>query len=326
MTRTDPFFGVQTPVVFAHRGGAGEVPESTEEAFRHAVLAVGVDVLELDIQATADGEIVVWHGPGLGNVHNGRVFLARGSIHEARYHEELRGKSWVAHPCRPRETLRSPARELLTLEDFLGLVNRMEQELKEAGVSRIVHLNIDPKPGPRRFGQGKARGWENFFDRLFSLLRPESGKRRIILASGDHGIMSAMRRGMDSSGHGPYVTSLSTNEQMSFRHLMPRNLAGHAFRLFGHLFLAPRTPPTMPYAFETYFGLGARGLIDRVRSDGNAFYVFLTGIMMFPGVDGRNEGKLREVLHGLVDMGVDGIMTDYPAKVMGLLRRMRVRG
>lgn len=325
MTRIDPFFGLDTPVVFAHRGGAGEVPESTEEAFRHAALTVGVDVLELDIQMTADREIVVWHGPSLANVHDGRVFLAHGSIHEARYHEDLRGMTWVTHPSRPKEMLRSPVRELLTLEDFLSLVNRLEQEMREAGIPRSLHLNIDPKPGPRGYGQGKARGWEDSFDRLFSLLRPESRKRRIILASGDHGILSALRHRMDSSGQGPYVTSLSVNEQMSFRHLMPRNPAGHAFRAIGCLFLAPRSPPTMPYAFETYFGLCSRDLIERVRSDGGAFYVFLTGIVMFPGVDGRSERKIQEVLDGLVDMGVDGIMTDYPAKIMSILRRMKVR-
>ncbi len=325
MTRTDPFFGLKTPVVFAHRGGAGEMPESTEEAFRHAALTVGVDVLELDIQTTADREIVVWHGPGLGNVHDGKVFLSHGNIHEARYHEDLRGRVWVAHPCRPTEMLRSPERELLTLEDFLGLVNRMEEELREAGVSRSLHLNIDPKPGPRRFGQGKAKGWENALDRLFSLLRPESRKRRIILASADHGILSAIRNRMDSSGEGPYVTNLSINEQMSFCHLMPGNLTGHAFRAIGRLFLVPRSPQTMPYAFETYFRLCSRDLIHRVRSDGGAVYVFLTGIMMFPGVDGRGEAKIQEVLDGLLDMGVDGIMTDYPAKVLGILKRMKVR-
>ncbi|NTU48530.1 MAG: hypothetical protein HGA84_05940 [Syntrophobacteraceae bacterium] len=323
--RRDPFFDVETPVVFAHRGGAGEVPESTEEAFRHAAITVGVDVLELDIQISGDQEIVVWHGPGLGNVHDGRVFFAHGSIHETRYHEELHGKTWVAHPQKTQEMLQSPARQLLTLEAFLGLVNQMEHELKETGNPRNLHLNIELKPGPRRFGQGAAKGWEKLFDRLFTLLRPEAKRRRVILASADHGILSAMRHRMDYGGHGPYVTNLSPNEQMSFRHLMPQSLTGHAFRMFGCLFMSPRAPSSKPYAFETYFKLCTRDLIERVRSDGSAFYVFLTGIMLFPAVDQRSEAKLQDVLKELLDMGVDGIMTDYPAKVTKLLRLMKVR-
>ena len=67
LRRNDPILQRKTPLLFAHRGGAGEVPESTEEAFRHAV-GHGTDVLEVDISLTRDGEIVVWHGPGLEKV------------------------------------------------------------------------------------------------------------------------------------------------------------------------------------------------------------------------------------------------------------------
>ena len=35
LRRNDPILQCKTPLLFAHRGGAGEVPESTEEAFRH---------------------------------------------------------------------------------------------------------------------------------------------------------------------------------------------------------------------------------------------------------------------------------------------------
>lgn len=48
------------PLNMAHRGGAGLAPESTILAFRNA-LEVGADVLELDVRATKDGEIVVIH-------------------------------------------------------------------------------------------------------------------------------------------------------------------------------------------------------------------------------------------------------------------------
>src|SRR5689334_17395510 len=65
--RKDPIFGLTTPILFAHRGGAKEAPESTEAGFRHAI-ECGTDVLELDVQLTKDQEMVVWHGPNLNNV------------------------------------------------------------------------------------------------------------------------------------------------------------------------------------------------------------------------------------------------------------------
>src|SRR5262245_18355643 len=45
---------------YAHQGGAREAPSSTLFAMRQAV-AGGADALELDVHATADGELVVCH-------------------------------------------------------------------------------------------------------------------------------------------------------------------------------------------------------------------------------------------------------------------------
>jgi glycerophosphoryl diester phosphodiesterase len=48
------------PLVIAHRGGAGLWPENTLYAFEHAA-ALGADVIETDVHATSDGEVVVMH-------------------------------------------------------------------------------------------------------------------------------------------------------------------------------------------------------------------------------------------------------------------------
>src|SRR3989338_5630460 len=48
------------PLIIAHRGNSSECPENTFEAFESA-LAYGADGIELDIQETRDGEIVVYH-------------------------------------------------------------------------------------------------------------------------------------------------------------------------------------------------------------------------------------------------------------------------
>ena len=48
------------PTVFAHRGFAGAYPENTVAAARGAVDA-GADAVEIDVQPTADGDVVVFH-------------------------------------------------------------------------------------------------------------------------------------------------------------------------------------------------------------------------------------------------------------------------
>ena len=55
-----PFFSHDGVLVMAHRGSGGLWPENTLYAFEHAV-ALGVDVLEMDVQSTKDGELVVIH-------------------------------------------------------------------------------------------------------------------------------------------------------------------------------------------------------------------------------------------------------------------------
>ncbi len=49
------------PLLIAHRGGAALAPENTLTAFRQAVTAWPVDMIELDVRATADGHCVVIH-------------------------------------------------------------------------------------------------------------------------------------------------------------------------------------------------------------------------------------------------------------------------
>ena len=46
--------------VWAHRGASGYAPENTLDAFQKAV-EMGADGIELDVQMTKDGELVVIH-------------------------------------------------------------------------------------------------------------------------------------------------------------------------------------------------------------------------------------------------------------------------
>jgi len=58
-----PFFNIRNNgevLVIAHRGGMGLSPENTLYAFKRAE-ELGVDVIELDIHGTRDGEIVIMH-------------------------------------------------------------------------------------------------------------------------------------------------------------------------------------------------------------------------------------------------------------------------
>lgn len=63
-------FAGKPPRLFGHRGAAGVAPENTLPSFRRA-REVGVDVFELDVHATRDGEVVVLHDPTLDRTTDG---------------------------------------------------------------------------------------------------------------------------------------------------------------------------------------------------------------------------------------------------------------
>ena len=73
------------PVRIAHRGasGAGLAPENTLAAFEKAI-QIGVDVLEIDVHSTRDGQIVVLHDASLERTTDRRGLVRELSLEQVR--------------------------------------------------------------------------------------------------------------------------------------------------------------------------------------------------------------------------------------------------
>ena len=69
--------------VWAHRGASGYAPENTMEAFILAI-EMGADGIELDVQLTRDGEIVVIHDETLQRVSNGTGYVKDYTLEEVK--------------------------------------------------------------------------------------------------------------------------------------------------------------------------------------------------------------------------------------------------
>lgn len=140
-----PFFRKQHPIlVMAHRGGRGHAPENTMVAFRQAV-ALGVDVLELDIHSTADGVLVVIHDDtverttdGQGPVHG--YTLAELTQLDAGYHWSADGGK--THPFRGQGITIPTLQELFTAFPEMRMNIDIKQESPPI-VSQFIRLIVE---------------------------------------------------------------------------------------------------------------------------------------------------------------------------------------
>ena len=73
----------RVPLIIAHRGDLSTAPENTLPAFQRA-WAAGADGVELDVRATRDGQLVVFHDRTLERTSNGRGPVGNFTLEEIR--------------------------------------------------------------------------------------------------------------------------------------------------------------------------------------------------------------------------------------------------
>lgn len=120
-------------LVWAHRGASAYAPENTLEAFQKAI-DLKADGIELDVQMTRDGRLVVIHDETVN-----RVSDAKGWVKDFTY-EEIKNLN-VKHKFREYGTVKIP-----TLEEVYLLMKKTELminvELKNA---MVFYENIEEK-------------------------------------------------------------------------------------------------------------------------------------------------------------------------------------
>jgi glycerophosphoryl diester phosphodiesterase len=85
------------PLVIAHRGDSAHRPENTLASFASA-LEVGASLVELDVQLTKDGHVVVLHDPAVDRTTDGRGDVRQMKLAEVRAlsagYPERFGEAW----------------------------------------------------------------------------------------------------------------------------------------------------------------------------------------------------------------------------------------
>ncbi|MFN8022722.1 MAG: glycerophosphodiester phosphodiesterase family protein [Acidimicrobiales bacterium] len=91
----DELLSLARPVVLGHAGGEDEFPHSTPFAFANSVYA-GVDVLDMDVQLTGDGVLIVQHDDTVDRTTDGT-----GAVADMTYDEisQLDNAYWFTADC-----------------------------------------------------------------------------------------------------------------------------------------------------------------------------------------------------------------------------------
>ncbi|MBS3809833.1 MAG: hypothetical protein KGY38_06755, partial [Desulfobacterales bacterium] len=219
----------------------------------------------------------------------------RNKIYDYRWHE-LDGKAWVADPGAigkkgKNADLSTVAREedrcLLTLSSLL-------EKFPESC------LNIDMKSSfENRIDEAGRKGLRDNIRAFIKVLNNDPGRRKILVVSAADEFLSQFRRLAGSR----FLTGLSAREQLLLR-FFDFDMKNRALETSHHRFVS------------------GRRIIEKVRESGGSTFVFLTGYgPLLPAIDEKDPpaGKIFKILA----RGVDGIMTDRPRKLRGIINQWR---
>jgi glycerophosphoryl diester phosphodiesterase len=287
-----------------HRGARGLVPENTLPAFA-AALSIGVTTLELDLAMTKDGILVVhhdeWLNPDITRGPDGTFLGARGpAIHsltldEVKRYDVGRIKPGTAYAARFPAQRPIDGTRIPTLEELFALV-------RQAGADHI-RFNIETKitptsgadvPSPEIFAAATARAIieaglakranvQSFDWRILVVLRRIAPEIERVCLTDEQPGDDTVERG--KPGPSPWTAGLDVDD---FGGSTPRLVAAADGAAWSPNF-ADLTP-------------------DKVRE------AKALGMKVIPWT--VNE---RADMERIIDMGVDGIISDYPDRLRAVL-------
>jgi glycerophosphoryl diester phosphodiesterase len=300
-----------SPLVIAHRGARAFAPENTLVAFEKAA-RLGADMVELDVQLTADGQLVVVHDETLERCSNVRdVFSGRDDYRVQSFTlaeiEPLDAGSWFACELERAATERQPYLQSLSEDEFRQHIAPAEQALYASGEVRIptlrqalvrtqeleLRVNAELKAFP-----GVAVS-DALTDQTVRLVDELGLCERVLISSFDHSSLPRVKRLQSAIATGVLVTKpladpvayCRANRANAYH---PGCAAG--FDAVGFDSETFRSTGRLPE--ESFRSLRAAGFDVNVWTE--------------------NDPARMQCL---IDAGVTGIFTDYPNRLTKLLSR-----
>jgi glycerophosphoryl diester phosphodiesterase len=288
-----------------HRGARGLAPENTLPAFARA-LSIGVTTLELDVGVTRDGVVVVSHertlNPDLTRDAQGHWLDARGpAIHDLTYaelerYDVGRAKPGTRHARRFAQQEAADGAHIPRLADVFALAER-------AG-NRSVRFNIETKLDPMRPTETLAP--EPFARALIAEIRKAKLTGRATVQSFDWRTLAVVQR------EAPEIGTVYLSAQQNWLDNIGAGSAVGSPWTAGLRYAQYGSVPRMVQAaggrvWSPYHGDLSAALLAEAHRLGLQVIVWTV------------DDPAR--IAALMDLGVDGIISDYPERVRAEMQK-----
>jgi glycerophosphoryl diester phosphodiesterase len=171
------------PIVIAHRGGAALRPENTIAAFQYAS-KLGVDMLEFDLNVTADDRIVIHHdstvSPAVCRASAGSQ-IKPGPIRLLTLANLLQFDCGSSQQPNSPHYQPAPGQRMPTLDEFLSAVKGSKLPL--LGETKMPPADASYSVSP-----------DHFIDLVYALIKKHNVENRFILQSADYRTVDAMTK------------------------------------------------------------------------------------------------------------------------------------
>ena len=296
-----------TPIPFflniAHRGARAFAPENTIQAIRMA-RRLGANAVELDVQMSRDGELIVFHDDEVTKCSDGvyKYPLHTNYAVSAFTWEELLALdvgAWYVHEVAKAPRHRERYLQDLEADEVQQWMTSADADEYESGSVRIPHLRealtvahecnltvvLDLKTIPRRYPSMATKTVE--------LIRALGMQSETLITSFDHVLLEDVR-----ARDGTIATGVLTAERLHRPREYVQALDADAFE-----------PACAPDSDVIRRGVSPDDLdMAMIRE--------LTDAGVMVNVWTENAGAR---MHALIEAGVTGIFTDYPNRLMRVL-------
>ncbi len=250
-------------LVIAHRGGRSLGPENTLYTFKRAV-ELGTDVLEMDLQTTNDGALVILHDRKVDRTTNGTGAVDSFTLSDLKKLDA--GFRWS-----PDNSASYPLRNK-------GVTIPTLSEVFEAFPDARINIEIKSSQ-------------VNTIQNLCRSIRDNRMSEKVMVACFDAGKLGEFR-----SICPEVATSAGASEAAMFYWLQWANLES--------AYSPSAQALQIPEAYGEY-RIATRRFVDAAHARNMRVHVWTV-----------NEA---EAMQRLIDLGVDGIMTDYPERLVKIL-------